>query len=81
MKLLVTAAEELAVRTLTENREMLEKIAVRLAEVELIEREELEEILGREPEEEDAPPPAEPAIEGEDGGPEPEAGADPEEER
>jgi cell division protease FtsH len=62
VKLLIIAAEDLAVRTLEENRELLEKIAVRLAEVELIEREELEEILGVVKPDESAPLLAEPSM-------------------
>jgi cell division protease FtsH len=46
VKILVTAAEDLALKTLKDNRDLLERIAIRLAEVELIDREELEELLG-----------------------------------
>ncbi len=46
VKIFVTAAEDLALTTLKDNRDLLERIAIRLAEIELIDRDEFEEILG-----------------------------------
>jgi ATP-dependent Zn protease len=61
VKLVLTAAEDLALETLRENRDLLEKIAVRLSEVELIEREELEVLLADGEAPEAAEPPEAPA--------------------
>jgi cell division protease FtsH len=59
VKRVVTEAERLALDTLTEHRATLERIATRLIEVELIDRDELAAILeGRSPE--PPPPPAVP---------------------
>jgi cell division protease FtsH len=60
VKSVVSSAETLAVETLEENRELLERIAKRLMDVELIEAEEFKELLGEtgdEPTPADAPPP------------------------
>ncbi len=62
VKILVMAAEDLALETLKDHRDFLERLAVRLAEVELIDREELEEILGIDSKAgEEAEPPETPA--------------------
>ncbi len=49
VKRVVTAGEDLALSTLREHRAVLEKIAGRLIEVELVDREELEALLGAPP--------------------------------
>jgi cell division protease FtsH len=54
VKAVVTAGEVLALTTLREHRAVLEKIAGRLIEVELVDREELDVLLGA--------PPAPPAL-------------------
>ena len=64
VKRVITDAEGLAVSTLEGNRDILERIAVRLGEVELIEREEFEEILGEgEADPTPEPPPLPPETE------------------
>ncbi len=71
VKRMVSKAEELALRTLTEHRGLLERIARRLSEVELLEREEIQKILAvesgpGEPEPVPEPAPAEIPGSGED---------------
>ncbi|MEN8150888.1 MAG: ATP-dependent zinc metalloprotease FtsH [Planctomycetota bacterium] len=62
----VTAAETLAVETLKEHRDLLETVAQRLMEIELIEAEEFRALVGDVDEEDDEVPEPEPSAEASD---------------